>query len=125
MRAMSRPLGAALALMVLALPAGSAAAEDALDPGSIAEGRVVATETCGWCHVVATDQPYGPSLKQSTPSFAAIADSPKASRAYLLQFIRTTHWDQKSTPIHMPDTYLTDSQADAVVSYILSLRTKR
>ena len=45
-----------------------------------------------------------------------------STRASLRHFVRTTHWDEKSPPLTMPNPSLTDSQIADVVSYILSLR---
>jgi mono/diheme cytochrome c family protein len=116
----------ALLTLVALVPAASQAAE-ADNPAAVAAGRDIAMNTCAWCHTVGPGQEIKPSLKQPTPSFEAIANGPKASRADLSRFIRTTHWDEKTTPMTMPGDMLnlSDRQADEVVSYILSLRTRR
>jgi mono/diheme cytochrome c family protein len=112
--------------VALAPSAGLAAGRSA-DAASVAAGRDIAMNTCAWCHKVGPGQEFGPSLNQPTPSFEAIANGPKASRADLSRFIRTTHWDEKTTPMTMPGDILnlSDRQADEVVSYILSLRKKQ
>jgi cytochrome c1 len=54
---------------------------------------------------------------------ASPAEKPADStRASLRHFVTTTHWDEKSLPLTMPNPSLTDSQIADVVSYILSLR---
>lgn len=112
-------LAAAFALSAGVLPA---AAEPAPDASVIAEGQDIAGEACAACHLVSPDQKAAATAATSGPAFATIADSPKASRDYLAPFIRTRHWDAAATPKGARDTYLTDSQVDAVASYILSLR---
>lgn len=47
------------------------------------------------------------------------ADSTHASPRH---FVTTTHWDEKSLPLTMPNPCLTDSPIADVVAYILSLR---
>jgi hypothetical protein len=72
--------------------------------------------------VVAADQEFPPILKQPTPSFAEIANAPDVSAGTLRQFIGHTHWDEKTVPMTMPDTMLSETQKDQVIRYILSLR---
>jgi mono/diheme cytochrome c family protein len=121
------PRLALLTLVALAPALAAGAAEPGGEAAAVAAGRDIAMNTCAWCHTVGPGQEIAPSLRQPTPSFAAIANGPKASRAYLTGFIRTTHWDEKTTPMTMPGDMLnlSDRQADEVVSYILSLRTRR
>lgn len=118
-------LGAALA-MVMLVPAAARAATPDSDAYAVAQGRDLAMHTCAWCHQVGPGQEIAPALNQRTPSFVSIANRPKVSRADLVRFIKTTHWDEKTTPITMPGDALdlTDSQANQVVSYILSLRKR-
>jgi hypothetical protein len=40
----------------------------------------------------------------------------------LRKFITTTHWDERTIPITMPDPMLAGDQIPDVISYILSLR---
>jgi len=88
-------------------------------------GEYVALSICSYCHVVSADARYRPGLKQPTPSFQEIADRPGTTRASLRRFIKTTHWDEKSIPMTMPDPLLEPNQLDDVASYILSLRRSR
>lgn len=87
------------------------------------EGKEVALEICAYCHVVAADQPFAPELKQPARSFSAIANDPGANAASLGRFVATTHWDEVTYPMTMPNPLLLDDERDQVVAYILSLRT--
>ncbi len=114
---MNRIFIAAVAGLTVTL-ASMANAEDA----RVTTGRQLALEVCSVCHVVAPDQPFAPRLDQRTPSFEEIANRPDTSAEFISHFIKTTHWDEKTIPITMPDPMLTDDQISRVVSYILSLR---
>jgi cytochrome c551/c552 len=72
---------------------------------------------------VAPDQPFKPEMKQATPSFAEIANRPATNAQSLGRFITTTHWDNVTYPMTMPNPALYDEARDQVVAYILSLRT--
>lgn len=114
---------AALALAVaLALALVLPAAAQAQDQDAAAEGRDLALEACGRCHSVGAAPTAGPAAEHAAPSFAVIAADPQASRAWLAPFVTKPHWDEKALPAHMPLTWLSESQADAVASYILSLK---
>ncbi len=102
----------------VALSANLANAEDA----SITAGRQLALEVCSVCHVVAPDQRFAPRLDQRTPNFEEIANRPGMSAEFVSHFIKTTHWDESTIPMTMPDPMLTDDQVSEVASYILSLR---
>jgi mono/diheme cytochrome c family protein len=88
------------------------------------EGERVARTTCAFCHVVADDQAVPPLLNQPTPSFREIADKPDSTARSLRRFITTTHWDDHTLPMTMPDVQLLDEEYGQVVAYILSLRTR-
>jgi mono/diheme cytochrome c family protein len=97
----------------------AAIAEDAARSG----GESTANHVCSACHVV-PDQPWAPLMNPPAPSFRAIANLPDTTAASLRAFLRTTHKTVR-TYKDMPPVNLTDDQADAVVHYILSLRTPR
>lgn len=92
--------------------------------GDPREGHRLAVKICGACHVAAPDQQFPPILRPSAPSFHAIANRPGVSAESLRTFLLTTH-STIATPRNMPNPQLTDDQATAVVSYILSLRDRR
>jgi mono/diheme cytochrome c family protein len=110
---------AALGSLTLAL---SAPPTNAADDNAVASGRQLALEVCSVCHVVAPDQPFAPRLDQHTPSFEEIANRPEVSAKFISHFIRTTHWDESTIPMTMPDPMLSDDQVSQVTRYILSLR---
>lgn len=85
-------------------------------------GEQVAERVCAACHVVVRDQEFPPFLKIHTPSFFEIARRPETTERSLRHFITTTHWDEQTIPMTMPNQELTPEQVRAVVHYILSLR---
>jgi mono/diheme cytochrome c family protein len=113
----------ALLLGASALSAGALPA----DKGSgaqIERGHQIALKICTACHVVAPDQEFSPLLRPPAPPFAEIANRPDSTRASLRHFVVTTHWDEKTLPLTMPNPELMDPQIADVVAYILSLRTQ-
>jgi mono/diheme cytochrome c family protein len=88
----------------------------------VAAGRELALEVCSVCHDVGAHQQFAPRLGQPTPSFVEIANNPKTTAESLRKFITTTHWDERTIPITMPDPMLAGDQIPDVISYILSLR---
>jgi mono/diheme cytochrome c family protein len=111
-------------LPVVCLCTLGAAAASAAQAGAaqIANGRQIALKICSACHLVAVSQEFSPLLNPPAVPFAEVANRPDATRASLRHFVETTHWDEKSLPLTMPNPSLTSAQAADVVSYILSLR---
>jgi mono/diheme cytochrome c family protein len=110
--------------LVAAIAGAAIAAVAAPEVGQDARaGKQVALEVCAYCHVVAPDQPFKPEMKQATPSFAEIANQPTTNAKSLARFIGTTHWDDVTYPMTMPNPALYDEARDQVAAYILSLRT--
>ena len=91
----------------------------------IARGKHLAQLLCGACHLVAQDQEFPPYLKQATPSFFEIAARPQTNSSSLRRFLTSTHWDQKSIPMRMPNPLLTEEQTRTLSHYILCLRSDR
>jgi hypothetical protein len=81
---------------------------------------------CAGCllWLVARQQEFTPLLRQPTPSFEDIANRPTTTEKSLREFLRTTHLDNKSLPMTMPDPMLIPKQRLALARYILSLRTQ-
>lgn len=88
----------------------------------LARGEQIARQVCSACHVVAGDQEFPPLLHSREPSFREIANRPTTTQESIQKFITTTHWDQKTIPMTMPDPMLRPEQAVAVSRYIMSLR---
>ena len=86
------------------------------------EGERLAQEVCSACHVVAQKQERAPVLKDKAPSFCEIANRPRTTAQSVAHFVLTTHWDNKSAPVAMPDPMLNKDQAAAVSRYVMSLR---
>ena len=80
------------------------------------EGRNLALLICSACHVVAPGQPFPPALKPPAPDFAAIANRSTTEEKTLHDFLRVPHGK-------MPDAMLADYQINALVSYIMSLKS--
>ncbi len=106
-----------------ALGTRAAAAADTATDAKIVRGRQIASQVCSACHVVAADQKSLPMLVPPAAPFLEIANRPDATPASLRRFVATTHWDEKSLPLKMPNPSLTDAQIGDVVSYLLSLRS--
>ena len=111
-------------VLLLGLGVLGAAASPSEKPADfqVERGRQIAVKICSACHVVAQAQEFSPLLNPPATPFDDIANRADSTRASLRHFVRTTHWDEKSLPLTMPNPSLTDSQIADVVSYILSLR---
>ncbi len=83
-------------------------------PASVAEGHHLAKAWCETCHAT---QPHVLEMPGEPPSFQAIANQPGITPLSLKVFFRTSHKD-------MPNLVIKPDQADALASYILSLKTK-
>lgn len=101
----------------------SAAAETSRDP-MVVRGEQLSRLICSACHFVAVDQEFPPLLRQPAPPFAEIANREGMSGQTLRHFITTTHWDEKTLPMTMPNPALTAEQSKAISRYILSLRQR-
>lgn len=100
----------------------SAATPAGVQLGLVQRGQHLAELICGSCHQVARDQEFPPFLNAHTPSFYEIAARPGIDARTLRHFITTTHWDEKTIPMTMPNQQLTAEELTAVVAYILSLK---
>jgi mono/diheme cytochrome c family protein len=97
---------------------------DAARGPSAARGEQLARLICSACHVVAPDQQFPPLLREPAPPFEQIAKRPDTTEKTLRHFISTTHWDEKTLPMTMPNPELTEEQTIAVARYIISLRQR-
>jgi mono/diheme cytochrome c family protein len=86
-------------------------------------GRELALHVCSACHMVAKDQQFSPLLNPPAPSFMQIANRPGMQAEALRHFVKTTHWDEKTLPLTMPNPRLTDLETAEVAKYIMSLRS--
>jgi len=111
------PVIALMALWSPAAPGQPASADTAID-----RGRSLALDICAICHVVAPNQRDAPLIKHPTPTFQEVAADPKTNAPFLRRFLKTTHWDENTTPMTMPHYAFTTRQIDDVTAYILSLR---
>jgi len=83
-------------------------------PASVSEGHQLAQKTCATCHVI---MPNGHASWTDAPSFESIANRPGITQQWLAAFVRKPH-------MHMLIDQYTPAQANAIASFILSLRRK-
>ena len=95
-------------------PAGLTAVPAAKgDPGNAAAGRQFADKVCDVCHVMKPTQ----VIDTMAPDFVAVANTDGISEAALHEFLIGQH------PT-MPNIRLSQKQADNLVAYIMSLKSK-
>ena len=95
-----------------------------LRQASVVRGEHLARLICSACHVVASDQEFPPLLREPAPPFSDIANRADVGEKNLRHFITTTHWDEQTLPMTMPDPMLTEEETVAIVRYILTLRRR-
>ena len=81
--------------------------------GNIGEGHALGRTVCAECHRVEKGQAATES--SPAPAFQAIANDPSATAISLRLFLRTPHRT-------MPNLVLTETEADDIIVYILSLK---
>jgi mono/diheme cytochrome c family protein len=77
------------------------------------KGRLLARQVCAECHAVGTRTLRSPN--PYAPSFVAIASTPGMTEAALNFILHNYHR-------RMPNFIFTDEQANAAITYILSLK---
>lgn len=80
----------------------------------VSEGYRLAQSWCETCHIIG---PRILDIPGQPPSFQAVANQPGITELALKVFLRTSHKD-------MPNLIISPDQAEALVSYILSLKGK-
>jgi len=98
---------------VTTLAAGAPAAGVQAAEFNTAAGKQIATEWCAACHIIEEGQ--GETMSTAAPSFFDIAADPAVTETGLRAFFASPH-DQ------MPDLQISNSEADNLIAYILSLR---
>lgn len=88
----------------------------AAEIGDIQAGERFATETCASCHAIKPGAKISPVAEATT--FQAIADAPGMNRRALIVFFRTPHKE-------MPNLVIQGDEADDIIAYILSLKSKK
>ncbi len=121
-RQLPSPLIGRSAVALVCMLSGIRALAGTPPDDTVDRGAHLARQICSNCHVVADDQPVPPRLAQATPSFREIANRPGTNEKALRHFIATTHWDEKTVPVTMPNLEMTPEQISAVARYIMSLR---
>ena len=80
---------------------------------SASEGRRLAEAVCETCHAIG---PHMAGISNQAPSFEAIANRHGTTALSVKVFLKTSHES-------MPNLVIAPDQADALASYILSLKT--
>ena len=90
----------------------------------VAEGRTLAYNVCGVCHVV-PDKPNAPlGLSFSAPSFVDLARRPSFTEATLRQLLTSSH--RRVGPDQaMPNPRLNETQIDNIVAYFGALKAEQ
>ena len=112
--------GAAAILVVSAASAQPAPSQIAGDPTDPAAGRAFAMQACAACHVVGLNQPALPRLKPPAPSFFDVAKQPRATAAWLADYLLHRH--RRDDGAYPP---VTIAQAADIATYITELRRRR
>jgi cytochrome c len=102
-----------LALAVFFLIRVRSAASATVETSRVSEGHRLAEAWCETCHAV---EPHVLEMPNEPPSFQAIANQPGITPLSLKVFFRTSHKD-------MPNLVIAPDEADALASYILSLKS--
>ncbi len=97
------------AAAALAISAPLAAAQDVR--GNIANGRHLAEHWCSSCHALHTPG------RRGVASFVQVARLPSTTALSLRAFLYTSH-------ANMPNIQLSAADADDLIAFILSLRTR-
>jgi cytochrome c len=86
----------------------------AQESGNVAAGRRIAQQWCSECHKIDRAQRLvDPDV--GAPSFEEVANEPSTTPLSLRVFFQSSHEN-------MPDLHISQSQADDLVAYILSLK---
>jgi mono/diheme cytochrome c family protein len=83
-----------------------------LAAASVSEGHRLAEAWCETCHAI---EPHMAGMSNQAPSFEAIANRHGTTALSLKVFLETSHQN-------MPNLVIEPDQADALASYILSLK---
>ena len=87
----------------------------------VSEGRAIANASCGMCHVVADAAKEAPAFRPPPPPFLQIVNRPSFSADGLRHFLTSGH--RRLGPDQaMPNPRLSESQVEAVVAYLETLR---
>jgi mono/diheme cytochrome c family protein len=107
-----RPARFLLCVLSLAISPAVAAAQDVR--GNIGNGRHLAERWCGACHRM---DMAGVPGRQDIASFVDVARLPSTTALSLRAFLYTSHAD-------MPNIQLSPADADDLIAFILSLKSK-
>ena len=107
-----RPAGLLLSALAFATSTAVVAAQDVR--GNIRNGRHLAQHWCGACHRMNTVDAPG---RRGIATFAEVARLPSTTALSLRAFLYTSHAD-------MPNIQLSSADADDLVAFILSLKSK-
>jgi mono/diheme cytochrome c family protein len=89
----------------------------AQEPGNVAAGHRIAQQWCSECHKVDPAQRLV-DPEAEAPTFEEVANDPSTTPLSLRVFFQSSHEN-------MPDLHISQSQADDLVAYILSLKKEK
>jgi mono/diheme cytochrome c family protein len=87
----------------------------------VTRGHHLAIMLCADCHVVASDQPYPPTLDPPAQSFRSIAQRPATTFDSVCSFLMSAS-PQPHGVKGMQNPMLAEFQIKAIATYLLSLR---
>ncbi len=97
---------------------------DQLLVDQLAEGRALARQVCGTCHVVSEDSKEAPVSRLPAPSFPELARRPGFSDETVRQLLSSNH--RRVGPDQaMPNPRLAEYQIEEIVAYFDSLKAKQ
>ncbi|MDX2204698.1 MAG: tetratricopeptide repeat protein [Hyphomicrobiaceae bacterium] len=91
-------------------------ATDAVETGSVAQGKAYAQKMCAECHNVSSSDVRSPNPR--SPRFKDIANTPGMTVTALTVWSRSTH-------VTMPNIIIPPADLENLAAYILSLRAQR
>jgi mono/diheme cytochrome c family protein len=97
---------------------------DQLFADQVTEGRALARQICGTCHVVSDDSRQSIAGRPPTPSFADLVRRPSFSADGARQFLLSDH--RRIGPEQaMPNPRLAEYQVEEIVAYLETLKAKQ
>jgi mono/diheme cytochrome c family protein len=97
---------------------------DQLFADQVSEGRALARQICGNCHVVSEDSRQSIAGRPPTPSFLELVRRPSFSADDIRQFLSSDHRRIGSDQA-MPNPRLAEYQIEEIVAYLETLRAKQ
>jgi mono/diheme cytochrome c family protein len=88
----------------------------------IAAGLEFARAACGTCHLVAQEGAEAATRRPAAPDLAVLAQRPRVTETSLRKLLIANHHNFRASNA-IPNHAISDSQTDALVAYMLSLKS--